>query len=141
MIVDANLLIYARHSGARGHERARAWLVEALNGGTRIGLPWESLTAFARIATHPRVFPAPLSSEQVASQLSQWLNAPAAWIPTPTPDHARVLLGLIDRHEVRGNLIPDAHLAALAICHGVPVCSTDTDFARFRDLRWINPLD
>lgn len=140
MIVDANLLLYARNSGARHHARARQWLTESLNGSRRVGLPWESLTAFARIATHPRAFTTPLLPAQCAEQITEWLAAPAAWVPVPTDRHASVLAALIEEHEIRGNLVPDAHLAALAICHGVPVASADTDFARFPDLRWMNPL-
>ncbi len=140
MIVDANLLLYARHSGAREHERARDWLTEALNGPQRVGLPWESLSAFARVASQPRLALHPLAPAEVAAQIAEWLAAPAAWVPVPTERHAEVLCRLIEAEDIRGNLVPDAHLAALAICHGVPVCSADTDFARFGELRWINPL-
>lgn len=105
-----------------------------------MGLPWESLTAFLRIVTNPRLGRDPLSPARAGHQVATWIDAPAAWIPTPTPDHARVLSELIEKHDVRGNLVPDAHLAALAICHGVPVCSADTDFARFGEIRWVNPL-
>lgn len=111
-----------------------------LNGASRVGLPWESLTAFLRIVTNPRASRDPLTPARARDQIAKWIEAPAAWIPTPTQDHARVLSDLIDRYDIGGNLVPDAHLAALAICHGVPVCSADTDFARFGELRWINPL-
>lgn len=73
-------------------------------------------------------------------RVADWLAAPVAWIPAPGPEHARLLRGLVVGHEVAGNLIPDAQLAALALEHGLTVCSTDTDFARFREVRWENPL-
>jgi uncharacterized protein len=60
--------------------------------------------------------------------------------PQPGPEHARILGEIVTTYEIAGNLVPDAQLAALALEHRVPVCSTDTYFARFRDLRWINPL-
>lgn len=93
-----------------------------------------------RIVTNPRTGRAPLTPREARDQVQAWVDAPAAWIPTPTDDHVAVLLDLVERYEIRGNLVPDAHLATLAICHGVPVCSADTDFARFTELRWINPL-
>lgn len=71
--------------------------------------------------------------------VQSWLLAPAAWIPEPTNRHAEVLGDLIARYAVTGNLVPDAHLAALAIEHGVPVASADSDFARFREVRWLDP--
>lgn len=65
---------------------------------------------------------------------------PAAWVPAPTDRHAEILGQLITRYDLQANLIPHAALAALAIQHGVAVCSVDTDFARFAEIRWVNPL-
>jgi hypothetical protein len=62
------------------------------------------------------------------------------WTPGPTERHAELLGGLVVSYQLRGNLVGDAHLAALAIEHGLTVCSADTDFARFRELQWVNPL-
>ncbi len=72
--------------------------------------------------------------------MEQWLGADAAWIPTPTERHAEILGGLIRSYQLRGNLITDAQLAALAIEHGLTVCSADTDFARFGEVRLEDPL-
>jgi toxin-antitoxin system PIN domain toxin len=140
MLLDANLLLYAVHRGAEQHDAARDWLTAQLNGSRRVGIPWTSLGAFLRISTHPRAFPRPLSPATAWERVTDWLAAPVAWIPEPGPEHARVLGGLIARHDVRGNLVPDAMLAALAIEHGLTLYSTDTDFARFADVRWENPL-
>lgn len=141
MLLDANLLLYAVHKGAKQHETATRWLTEQLNGPRRVGLPWQSLAAFLRIATHPRAFEHPLAPATAWERVSDWLAAPTAWIPEPGPEHARILGELITTHHVSGNLIPDTMLASLAIEHGLTLCSTDTDFARFRrDLRWENPL-
>lgn len=140
MLVDANLLLFARDSSAVRHEAARGWLERVLNGTTRVGLPWASLIAFVRIATHPRVYDAPLTIDQAWTQVEEWLAAPAAWVPSPTADHARILGALLRDQQVTGNLASDAHLAALAIAHGIELCSADSDFARFPDLRWRNPL-
>lgn len=140
MLVDANLLLYAVHRGAAQHEAAAAWLTDQLNGSRRVGLPWSSLGAFLRISTHPRAYERPLTPTVAWEQVTDWLDAPAAWIPEPGPEHARILGDLIVTYDAGGNLIPDTILAALAIEHGLTLYSADTDFARFRELHWENPL-
>ncbi len=140
MLIDANLLLYAVDSAAPQHDRVAAWLAEQLNGDRRVGLPWESLTAFVRIATHPRASDHPVKPDAAWRLVEEWLAVPAVWIPLPTDRHADVLGGLLRRHHLAGNLVPDAHLAALAIEHGLEICSADTDFARFTEIRWRNPL-
>jgi toxin-antitoxin system PIN domain toxin len=140
MLIDADLLLYAVDSSAPQHAAAKAWLTEQLNGARRVGLPWQSLGAFVRISTHPRAYERPLSPKAAWERVSDWLAAPAAWIPHPGPGHAQLLGELIATYDVRGNLVPDTMLAALAIEHGLTLWSADTDFARFRELRWENPL-
>src|SRR5437660_488390 len=140
MLLDANLLLYAVNRSAEQHERAEAWLTTQLNGPQRVGLPWQSLLAFLRISTHPRAFERPLESSSAWDRVRDWLGAPAAWVPEPGPAYSKVLGELLADRGVRGNLVPDAALAALAIEHGVTLCSADADFARFTGLRWENPL-
>lgn len=140
MIVDANLLLYAEDESSPFHPRARSWLEQVLNGATRVGLPWPSLLAFARIRTHPGIYRSPLTGADAWSRVHDWLAAPAAWVPHPGERHAEILGELIGHYHLSGNALPDAHLAALAIEHGVTVCSADTDFARFAEVRWVNPL-
>ena len=141
MLVDANILLYAVDEASRFHDAAARWLTGQLNGPTRVGLPWQSLAAFLRIGTHPRASERPLSSAQAWGYVEDWLATEAAWVPLPTEGHADLLGSLITRYELRGNLVSDADLAALAIEHGLTVCSADTDFARFRELRWQNPVE
>lgn len=140
MIVDANVLLYARNTDTPQHHRARQWLEQRLDGDTRVGLPWQSLTAFLRIATNPRAFPSPLSPDEAWQQVEQWRLAPRAWVPQPTPRYPAVLGRLVRTHQVRGPLVTDAQLAALAIDHGLALVSTDADFARFDELTWVDPL-
>ncbi|MBA3877480.1 MAG: VapC toxin family PIN domain ribonuclease [Anaerolinea sp.] len=140
MLIDANLLLLAVDVSAPSHERAASWLTEQLNGDRRVGMPWESLTAFVRISTHPRASEHPLKPGEAWRFVTEWLATPTVWVPMPTERHADVLGGLVDKHNLTGNLIPDAHLAAMAIEHGLDVCSADTDFARFTEIRWRNPL-
>jgi toxin-antitoxin system PIN domain toxin len=139
-LVDANLLLYARDSDSTFHDAARSWLTDQLNGSTRVGLPWQCLVAFVRISTHPRAYEQPLSGPEAWRQVEEWLDAEVAWIPAPTTRHADVLGTLIRRYGLRGNLVSDAHLAALAVEHGLTLYSADTDFARFGEVRWIDPL-
>lgn len=141
MLLDANLLLYAVHERAEQHEPVATWLTKQLNGASRVGFPWQSIHAFLRISTHPRAFQQPLDPDTAWECVTDWLAAPVAWLPQPGPEHQRIFGELIQTHHVRGNLIPDAALAALAIEHGVTLASTDTDFARFGGLRWENPLD
>jgi toxin-antitoxin system PIN domain toxin len=140
MLLDANLLLYAVHREADRHDAARTWLSEQLNGSRRVGIPWTSVGAFLRISTHPRAFPRPLSPVTAWERVTDWLSAPVVWVPEPGSEHARILGELIARYDIRGNLVPDAMLAALAIEHGLTLCSTDTDFARFTELSWETPL-
>jgi hypothetical protein len=121
------------------HERARSWL-DAQMAGARVGLPWQSLVAFVRLVTNPRLFDRPEAPRDAWRQVEQWLDAEPAWIPVPTERHREVLGRLLDETGARANLVHDAHLAALAIEHGLTVASTDGDFARFPGLRWIDPL-
>lgn len=140
MLLDANLLLYAVHERAEQHEQAAAWMTEKLGGAVRIGFPWPSITAFLRISTHPRAFQRPLDPVTAWERVHDWLATPVAWLPQPGPEYRRIFGELMQTHQIRGNLVPDAALAALAIEHGVTLASTDTDFARFRGLRWENPL-
>jgi hypothetical protein len=140
MLIDANLLIYAVDETAPDHPKALAWLVDRLNGDRRVGLPWESLTAFLRITTHPRATAHPLRPADAWRFVREWLAVDLVWVPVATEHHGDVLARLIDRYRIAGNLVADAHLAALAIEHGLEICSADTDFARFTEVSWRNPL-
>ena len=140
MIVDANVLLYARNADDPHHDVARGWIESALNGDTRVGLPWQTLGAFLRIVTNARAFPDPLTPDEAWHQVEEWLDAPRAWVPQPSPEYRRVLGRLLQAHQVQGPLVTDAQLAALAIDHGVALVSSDADFARFTELRWIDPL-
>lgn len=140
MLLDANLLLYAVHRQSPFHDRAREWLTEQMNGSRRVGMAWQSLGSFLRIATHPRALERPLSAEDAWARVTDWLATDVAWIPEPGERHAAILGELLIGHDVRGNLVPDAQLAALALEHGLTLYSADTDFARFTSVSWENPL-
>lgn len=140
ILVDANLLIYARVRSLPQNQPARNWLDAQLNGTARVGLPWPSLLGFLRLVTNPRVFEHAESMASAWKQVHEWIQCPPAWIPAPTERHREILGDLLRSHGGRANVVPDAHLAALAIEHGLVLCSTDGDFARFPGLKWENPL-
>ncbi len=102
--------------------------------------PWASVFAVVRLVTNPRVFEHPEPIRDAWQQVGIWLTAETAWIPQPTERHAGLLGEFLALPGVHGNLVPDAHLAALAIEHGLTLCSTNGDFARFHGLRWVNPI-
>lgn len=139
ILIDANLLIYAHAPALPQHEAARRWLEEQLNDQPRVGLAWPSLLAFLRLVTNPRVFTQPVLMAEAWKRVEQWLALPAVWIPQPTERHPQILADLVKVVD-RPNLVPDAHLAALALEYGLILCSTDGDFAKFPGLRWLNPL-
>ena len=140
VLLDANVLLYSVDSSSPHHARSADWVRRTFDGQRRIALPWQTIGAFLRIATHPRVFSRPLSSADAWSIVQQWLAAPTCWIPPAGERTAAILGELISGLDLRGNLVADAQLAALAIEHGLPVVSVDSDFARFRAVRWINPI-
>lgn len=140
MLVDANILLYAIDEESPLHTSARDWLETALNGPRRVGIPWMSLTAFVRIATHPRALRDPLAPAEAWQFVDEWLDAPAAWVPAPGPGHRDVLGRLIRDLDLRANLVTDAALAALCIEHGLQMISADSDFARFAEISWLNPV-
>lgn len=140
ILVDANILIYAHVESCTQHQVARQWLDRQLNGSARVGLPWASMLAFLRLVTNPRVFEQPEPMRDAWRQVRAWLACEPVWVPQPTDRHADILDELIALPGVHANLVPDAHLAALALEHGLTMCSSDGDFAQFPALRWQNPL-
>ncbi len=140
ILVDANLLIYAHVSGLPAHERAREWLDSVLNDHAKVGLSWPSILAFVRLTTNPRVFERPMAIADAWAIMRGLLACAQVWVPVPTERHADILDQLLPAAGGRANLVPDAHLAALALEHGLLLCSADGDFARFPGLRWQNPL-
>lgn len=140
MLLDANLLLYAVDATSPQNAAAAAWLEEVLQGQRRVGLPWQTIGAFVRIATHPRVATTPLAGADAWGFVHRWLQADPVWVPPATERTAAVLGRLVERTPATGNLVPDAQLAALALEHGLVVMTADTDFARFPEVRWSNPL-
>jgi toxin-antitoxin system PIN domain toxin len=139
-IVDLNILLYAVNSDAAQHTRAREWWERAVNDEEIIGLAWVVLLGFLRLSTHPRVFPRPLAPNVAAAKIDAWLARENVRMVRERDDHWEILKGLLNGTGTAGNLTTDAHLAALALSHDAVLVSSDTEFARFKGLRWENPL-
>ncbi len=140
ILVDANLLVYANDNAAAEHAVAKAWLEGVLNRPSRVGLPWPSLLAFVRLVSNPAIVRTPVTPAAAWQRAAEWLARGNVWVPLPGPAHAERLTVLLADRRITSRMVPDAHLAALALEHGLTVCSTDGDFARFPGVRWENPL-
>ena len=140
ILVDANILLYAEDSLHARHQQARMWWDDQLSGTGVVCLCWSVLSAFIRIGTNPRVFENPLSLEQAIVRVQSWLDQPCTRVVRPTERHWTVFKQVLSDGQAVANLVTDAHLASLAIEHGCELVSTDSDFARFPQLKWRNPL-
>jgi len=140
ILVDVNILVYAWDAGSPNHKAAQQWLDARLSETARVALPWESTLGFLRVVTNPRIYERPATIARAWRQVEDWLGCSNVWIPQAGAGHAAALGGLLRHLGGGAKLIPDAHLAALAIEHGLILCSSDGDFARFSGLRWENPI-
>lgn len=139
ILVDANILIYAYDLASPFNSRARRWLEEILNSGTRIAVSWSGIQAFLRHMTNPRIAGRP-SPEAATEVVAEWLNHPQISLLTPGERHWVILSRLIQEKQAYGPLVTDAHIAALAIEHGATVCTHDRDFSRFDEIKVEYPL-
>jgi len=141
ILVDVNLLVDATMTAARDHDAARSWLRDQLAATARVALPWVAITGFVRVAGQPRAWERPLPVAEAFAVVRSWLTRPCAWTPEPGPRHLELFAALLgSQPSVR--LVTDAHLAAIAIEHGLELCSRDRDFSRWADhgLRSRDPL-
>ena len=139
-ILDANILLYAYNSDASQHLETRRWLEQQLGETDQTGIAWVTLWSFLRISTNPRLTRIVLPVEEVFQTIRDLLAHPRVTVVEAGPRHAEILQRLVFEGKASGPRVTDAALAALAIEHGATLASTDRDFSRFPDLRWINPL-
>jgi toxin-antitoxin system PIN domain toxin len=140
ILLDANILLYAFDETSSHHRALAPWLQASLSGPEDVGIPWLTLWAFVRIATNSRITEAPLEPRAAINALQDLLAWPRVRIIEPGPHHIHILEEMIVQGQASGPRVTDAALAALAIEHGATLASTDRDFSRFPNLRWINPL-
>lgn len=141
ILPDVNVLVYAHKTGTTRHEEYRDWLVQELEGLAPVALSELVLSGVVRVVTHRRVFDTP-STPQAALDYTAWLRShPSTVVVGPGRRHWDIFAELVAGAQARGNLVPDAYLAALAMEHGCEWITTDRDYARFSGLRWRHPLD
>jgi toxin-antitoxin system PIN domain toxin len=140
VLVDVNLLVYAVFADSSRHAAARTWLDAALGGSEPVALPWAVLAGFIRISTNPRVMTDPLTLDDAISHMVEWLALPVVNVIGPTLRHGAEFARMLRGARAIGNLVTDAHLAALSVEHGCKIASTDKDFAKFPGLSWFNLL-
>lgn len=140
ILVDANIPLYAEDSLSEHHEVIRTWWDAQLSGSEPVALCWPVLTAFLRISTNPRILRRPLTLREASARVQSWLDQPCVRRVEPTDNHWEIFQRLLQEGRATANLVSDAHLAALAVEHNCTLCSTDADFARFKSVKWHNPL-
>lgn len=141
ILTDINILVYAHRADAPGHNAFREWLEAVINSNQAYGFSDLVLSGFLRIVTHPRVFNPPSDLPSAFAFIQAIRNQPNAVKITPGPRHWDIFRHLCETTRVKGNLIPDAFLAALAIESGCEWITTDRDYSRFPNLKWRHPFD
>lgn len=140
IVVDANLLVYAYNTVSDHHEAARGWLDRAFSGSDQVCLPWQSIAAFLRIVTNPKLNGLQFSLTEAQGIVDSWIMQPNVRVLGPTDDHWFYFRRVIQEGRATGSMISDAEIAALTIEYGGVLHTNDRDFARFPGLRWVNPL-
>jgi len=138
-LVDANVLLYAVNRDATHHQASRRWLDGTLSGEATVGFAWIVLLAFVRLSTKVGLLPSPLTVAGAMDRVDAGRGAAPSVVLEPTRDHARIVRRLLDEVGVGGNLVNDAHLAALAVSHRASIVSYDNDFERFNGVKWERP--
>ena len=141
ILCDVNVLLYALRSDGDRHDEYRSWLIERLDGPENIGVSELVLSGVVRIATHPRVYRKPSAPSEAFAFADAIRSRPNAVMVAPGQRHWDVFRDLCDGSGAKGNLIPDAYFAALAIEWGCEWVTTDRDYARFPGLMWRHPLE
>lgn len=140
IIPDLNLLIYAYDSVSPFYGKASVWWDQCLSGAETVGIPWFVGVGFVRLWTHPRVFRNPIPVDAACRYVESWIERPMVRMLNPGPRHAEFFFSLLRAESTGGNLANDAHIAALALENNATVHTADTDFLRFRGVKWTNPL-
>ena len=140
IVLDANILLYAYDTTSAHHGAARNWIEQVLSGDEPVGVPWQTIAAFLRVVTNPRLPGQRFTIEEAVNVVEQWLDQPNVKPLSPADSHWSLLRQMMINGQTRGALITDAQLAALTIECGGVLHTTDRDFTRFPGLRWTNPL-
>jgi hypothetical protein len=139
ILPDVNVLVHAHNADSAVHGQARRWWDTCLAGPEGVGLAWAALLGFIRLTTNRSIVAHPFSVTEVTGRIASWLDLPHVHVVQPSDGHFARLRAELERLGTAANLTTDAHLAVLAMERGYVLYTTDTDFARFPGLRWINP--
>ena len=140
IVIDTNLLLYAYSAPSSKQEKAQAWLEKTFSGGEPVGLPWQVISAFLRIASNPKLPRLRRPVEEVTRVVDEWLSQATVQVLVPGDDHWSIFRRMMLEGQASGDLVSDAQIAALTVEYGGVLHTTDRDFARFPGLRWKNPL-
>ena len=140
VLIDANVLVYAHRRDTLNHIAYRRWLEECINSDQAYGMSDLVLSGFLRIVTHPRIFKLPTGWEDALRFAAEVRSQPNCVVVTPGARHWEIFIQLCRVAGVKGNLVADAYLAALAIESGSEWITTDREYSRFPGLRWRHPL-
>jgi uncharacterized protein len=140
ILCDVNVMVYAFRDDMELHEAYRAWLVDRLEGAEPVAISGVVAGGFVRVVTNNRVFVEPSSLEAAFRFIKDLRSAPGTVPLTEGPRHWDIFEGLCRKVGAKGNAVPDAYLAALAIEAGCELASADHGFARFPGLKWRHPL-
>jgi len=141
VLIDVNVLVYAHRRDSLNHIAYRRWLEECITSDQAYGMSDLVLSGFLRIVTHPRIFKLPTGWEDALRFAAQVRSQPNCVVATPGARHWEIFTRLRRAAGVKGNLVSDAYLAALAIESGSEWITTDRDYSRFPGLRWRHPLE
>jgi len=140
IVLDANLLLYAYDDQSPFHRQAKLWIERVFSDTAPVGLPWQTISAFLRIVTNPRLPGQRFSMAEAVATVDEWLGQSNVRLLPMTERHWSIFQQILLDGQAHGPLVSDAQLAALTLEYGGVLHTTDRDFSRFPGLRWVNPL-
>jgi uncharacterized protein len=140
ILPDVNVLVLAHRRDHDEHDQVRTWLENEVNSDSPFALADLAVSGFLRIVTNSRIYQRPTQLATAVEFVDGLVEQPTCVAVSAGPNHWPIFRGVLADADARGNLVPDAHLAALAIEHGATIATRDRGFARFGDVRWLDPV-
>lgn len=139
ILPDVNMLLYAHDTGSEHHKTAADWFESALTDD-QVFFPWHTITGFLRIITHPSALANPTTIEKAVGIVDKWLQLDNTHLISLEKKNWPLFSSILIDSQATGNLVMDAHLAAMAASCGATMATTDRDFSRFSDIKTLNPI-